>query len=263
VNAQTVEVPAEEIETPKNSVRIAQEAYSARRIQRVAEHLDAASYLQIGAWQGRTFNLVNLPIKVGVHPRFPFDVSKYAKEGIEFIASTADDFFLSSKSYRHFDIIFLDEAPNFAHAFRNFCNSLSCAHDDTVWLVDDIFPSDVYSAWPHPAESRNGRRLAGEVSPHWHSDVYKLLFAIHDFFPLLDFVSFGSRGNAQTLIWKAPRAQFAPLFGSLEAIERLGYVELLKRKAILNLKPENEAFDIFFSSVQGNFSPANVAQRRG
>src|SRR5262249_39678912 len=136
-------------------------------------------------------------------------------------------------------------------------NSLACAHDRTVWLIDDVWPSDVYSAWPVASEARQFRKAAGVNSPAWSGDVYKLLFAIHDFFPVLSYVSFANRGNPQSLVWKAARFSFVPILGTLEAIERLGYFDLLKRREILNLKPEDEAFGTFFTSMSGKFQPSS------
>jgi len=236
------------------------EGHSARRIHRVAEHVGARSYLEIGVFNGKTFNGVNLPNKVGVDPRFAFDIEPHKRDGVRFVSLTSDAFFSGMKSPEHFDIIFLDGLHTFQQTFRDFCNSLICSHDRTVWLIDDVFPSDVYSAWPVASEARQFRKLSGSDSPAWNGDVYKLLFAIHDFFPVLSFVSFSNRGNRQTLLWKTPRQTFTPILGSLERIERLGYFELMKSQQVFNFKPEDEAFAEFFSSMNGKFTVPDVPE---
>src|SRR5262245_46591729 len=82
------------------------EPHSVRRVHRVAEHIDAQSYLEIGVFNGKTFNSINLPKKVGVDPRFGFNVEEHKREGVEFIPLTSDEFFIGNETSRHFDIIF-------------------------------------------------------------------------------------------------------------------------------------------------------------
>ena len=78
----------------------------------------------------------------------------------------------------------------------------------------------------------------------WHGDVYKCVFAIHDFFPNLSFRTFEpGPDNPQTVILNRPRPDFAPRFGNLEAISRLDYYGFWENRALLNLLPEEALFD--------------------
>jgi hypothetical protein len=223
--------------------------HSIRRIRRIAHHVGARSYLEIGVNRGRTFNRVDFERKVAVDPQFRFDVEAHRSEGVEFHAMTSDLYFTQHGRLQKFDVVFLDGLHTFQQTLRDFCNSLSCAHDRTVWLIDDVLPVDVYSAWPNPAEAVRYRKQAGGNGAAWHGDVYKVMCAIHDFFPMYSYVTLTGADNPQALVWKSPRAKFSPVFDRMEAIERLTYFDLLKRMEILNVKSEDEGFQIFSASV--------------
>lgn len=254
-NEPTVEVPSV-AERPKAVL----EPHSKRRVNRIAEHTGARSYLEIGVFKGKTFNALDFPHQVGVDPTFGFDTAEFQRDGVEFVAKTSDNFFVTRDRSRAFDIVFLDGLHNFQQTLRDFCNSLTCAHPRTVWLIDDVLPSDVYSSLPVSSDARGFRRRAGGNSAAWHGDVYKLIFMIHDFFPTLSYVCISTSGNPQAIVWQTPRAQFAPVLGTVEAIERLDYFNLLKREPVLNLMPEPQAFEYFFSSMPGKLSPKPVGK---
>jgi len=248
-------------EAAKSSAR-----HSLRRINRIARHTGAQTYLEIGVCRGATFNGVSLSRKVGVDPNFRFNVEEYRKEGTELYALTSDQYFAEARGSKKFDIIFLDGLHQFYQTFRDFCNSLVCSHDRTVWLIDDVFPVDVYSSLKTQRESiKFRRRERDDDSSEWHGDIYKLIFAIHDFFPTVSYVTLMGSGNPQTIAWKAPRNNFAPIFNSMEAIERLGYFDMLNRKEIFNAQLEDEAFECFFASMPGSssgYSSADVGPAR-
>jgi hypothetical protein len=224
------------------------QSVSVRRIRRIAKLIDATSYLEIGVNRGATFNALQFERKVAVDPNFLFEVSEFRKEGVEFHAMESDRYFTDHGASRKFDIIFIDGLHTFQQTFRDFCNSLCCSHDRTVWLIDDVFPSDVYSAWQNQREAIEFRRRAGGGGIKWHGDVFKVLFVIHDYFPLLSYITL-REGNAQSIVWKSPRDGFSRAFAGLEAIERLGYFDLLRKTELLNLMPEALGFRQFTESV--------------
>lgn len=233
-------------ETPSISPIVS--SHSIRRITRIARQTGASSYLEIGVNTGRTFNGVDLQRKVAVDPEFNFDVDQYRRDGIEFYSMPSDRYFTMHAASLKFDIIFLDGLHTFQQTFRDFCNSLACAHDRTVWLIDDVLPVDVFSAWPDQKESVRFRKRAGFEGQPWHGDVYKIVFALHDFFPMYSYVTLQGKGNPQTVVWKSPREDFTPIFNNLEAVERLTYFDLLKRLDTLNLRRENDGFRVFLES---------------
>lgn len=247
---------SDETDTAPAKTKAINEPHSRRRVNRVAEHIGGASYLEIGVFKGKTFNNVHFPRQVAVDPYFGFDVAEFARDGVDFVAKTSDDYFATVNNGEKFDVVFLDGLHNFQQTFRDFCNALACANDKTVWLIDDVLPSDVYSALPIAAEARGFRKRAGINSNAWHGDVFKVIYLIHDFFPTLSYVCFSTGGNPQALVWRKPRAAFSPLYKTVEAIERMSYFDLLKNEQVLNLMPEEAAFEFFFASLPGKFSPA-------
>lgn len=241
-------------------IKAIHEPHSRRRVNRIAEHVDATSYLEIGVDKGKTFNNLKFPRQIAVDPHFGFNVEEFQRDGVEFVETTSDEFFINRDRSLRFDICFLDGLHTFQQCFRDFCNTLTCAHPRTVWLIDDVLPSDVYSALPVASEARGFRRKAGGISNAWHGDVFKLLFMIHDFFPTLSYVTLSNGGNPQAMIWQTPRSIFIPALGTVEAIERLDYFEMMKREVVLNLMTEAQAFEYFFASMPGKFTPTNKAE---
>jgi len=240
--------------------------HSVRRIDRIAQHTGAQSYLEVGVSRGATFNRVSLNRKVGVDPQFRFEIEKFRGESTELHPITSDRYFTEVAGSRKFDIVFLDGLHQFHQTFRDFCNSLVCSHDRTVWLIDDVFPVDVYSSLPIQRESlKFRRRERNDNNLAWHGDVYKLVFAIHDFFPMMSYVTLMGSGNPQTIAWKSPRNNFIPVFNSLEKIERLGYFDMLNHGDVFNGKSEEEGFDAFFASMPGRFrgSPPSTGAPAG
>lgn len=213
---------------------------AARRINSLARAANAKSYLEIGVSRGATFFAVEIPRRVGVDPAFRFDARAKATGDTRLFEMTSDDWFVAHSRGETFDVIFLDGLHTFEQTFRDFCNSLAVAHDRTVWVIDDTVPSDIYSAWPDQKEAATVRResfarlsdnvtINGKLKGGWHGDVFKVVFAIHDFFPTLSYCTIMTGGNPQTLVWRTPRTAFAPLFNSLEAISRLTFFDFRRR----------------------------------
>src|SRR3990172_10171866 len=134
--------------------------HSVRRINRIAEFLSARSYLEIGISKGNTFHALDFPRKVAVDPAFRFATEDYRKPGVSFFEIPSDEYFTRHAAGEKFDIIFLDGLHVFQQTLRDFCNSLSCAHDKTVWLIDDVLPSDELSALPDERECLRRRQEA-------------------------------------------------------------------------------------------------------
>lgn len=222
------------------------QGHSARRINRLAAETGAQTYLEIGVSRAVTFRSVQIARKVGVDPNFRCDVSLLREMGSELHQITSDRYFASYSGSPVFDVIFLDGLHQFQQTFRDFCNSLCCAHPKTVWIIDDVFPNDVYSSLPNQHDNRRFRKLSGINSKAWHGDIFKMVFAIHDFFPMLRYVTIFGSGNPQTIVWRATRDDFSPLFNSLETIERLTYFDILDRKEMFNPRTEDEAFSEIF-----------------
>jgi hypothetical protein len=215
---------------------------SVDRLKELAKVNAAKSYLEIGVADGRTFLHVDFDLKHAVDPKFRFDTRNHESERCKFFETTSDDFFLYfANSKVKYDIIFLDGLHTFEQTFRDICSTQAHCHDRTIWLIDDVYPSDAFSALPSEALSRKFRKLQhGSGKGPWHGDVFKTMFAIHDFFPNLSYRTVVRQGNPQAVVIRRPRKDFAPRFGSLETISRLGYFDFLEEQALLNVASDEE-----------------------
>lgn len=199
--------------------------WSARRINAIAKLNSAQHYLEIGVNEGQTFVDVEIEHKDAVDPDFKFDISKHASDKVRFFETTSDAFFTSDKP-KQYDVIMIDGLHTFEQTFRDLLCSLRFAHAKTVWLIDDTVPSDVFSAIPKQGVCYKERQQAGLGGWQWHGDVFKMVPAIHDFLPTLDYATLIGSGNPQTMAWYNPRPDFQPKHNNLETVSRLTYFDI-------------------------------------
>ena len=217
-----------------------------RTINSLASTYQAGKYLEIGVQNGKTFFHVDMPHKVGVDPAFPFEENAFSNEGRLFFRERSDEFFArlrediaalpavfnNAAGKPTFDIIFIDGLHTFEQSFRDFMNSQTFAHENTIWLLDDTVPSDPYSALPDQAMSMAYRKAAKLSGNPWHGDVFKTVFAIHDLFPEFSYCTL-MRANPQTVVWRAAYSERKPVFASWDAIAQLDYFAMLRHAALL------------------------------
>lgn len=223
--------------------------HSARRINYLAAGLKATKYLEVGVAKGRTFFGVKVEYKVAVDPKFQFDLTQHRSDSIRFFEVVSDRYFVEQAGVERFDIIFLDGLHTFEQTLRDFCNSLSFSHDRTVWVIDDTLPSDVYSTIRDERKALEARKDAGGQGLSWHGDVFKTIFAVHDFFPCFSYCTLSTNGNPQTLIWRKPRRDFRPKYDNLELISRLSYFDLKENGSILGLITEEEGLALAIAEL--------------
>jgi hypothetical protein len=227
---------------------------SARRIARIGEFLRARFYLEVGVNRGKTFNRLKFEHKVAVDPRFRFDTQEFAAEGVDFFDGTSDDFFASKPASELFDVVFLDGMHTFHQTLKDFVCSMACSHERTVWLIDDVIPLDYYGSLPDQGHGIKLRRSETTATTgNWTGDVYKLMFAIHDFFPALNYVVIVGGGPEQMLIWKEGRVGYKPILDSLEAIDRLSYADFVRLLPDLNRVSEDEAIAMLAASFRSRY----------
>ena len=217
---------------------------SVARLKKLAQVNAAKRYLEIGVADGKTFLHVGFDLKHAVDPKFRFDTRNHESETCKFFETTSDEFFLYFANMElKYDIVFLDGLHTFEQTFRDFCSTQAHCHDRTIWLIDDVYPSDAFSALPSEALSRKFRKLQhGSGKGPWHGDVFKTILAIHDFFPNLSYRTVVGQGNPQAVVIRRPRKDFAPKFGSLETISRLSYFDFLEEQALLDIASDEEMF---------------------
>ncbi len=202
----------------------------------------ARTYLEIGVAKGETFLHVDVPERTGVDPRFNLDVSTITADNVKHLEMTSDAYFCQLTRDVVFDLVFVDGLHTFEQTYRDLCNVLDHTHANSVILIDDTLPVDVYSAMPDPAKALAYRTRTGDDSRAWHGDVYKVVYAIHDYHITLDYRTILGSGNPQTVVWRSPICR-KPFRSSMEALARLTYFDLLDSLEILRPVSEDEAID--------------------
>ena len=222
---------------------------SARRINKLADQLDARTYLEIGVFQGDTFREVSVPFRTGVDPGFAFDTSTVNNDSTRLVQLTSDAFFAAEAGYAPYDLVFIDGLHTFEQVVRDMGNALLHAHKHSVLIFDDTVPSDVYSAIPDWAACLQYRKASCSGDLSWHGDVFKIAFYIHDFWPSLNYCTIIGSGNPQTLVWRAKGERRTALFDNLETISRLTYFDLQKHIDILRMMNEDDAIGKCVSEI--------------
>jgi hypothetical protein len=222
---------------------------AARRINALAKLLGSRRYLEIGVYQGQTLFDVEIAGRTAVDPGFAFDMAERANDSIRFVEKTSDDFFLSEPVSSAYDLIFVDGLHVFEQVVRDFSNALLHAHPQTVLIIDDTVPNDVYSAIPDPNKTHAFRKAQGNDCGWWHGDVFKLVFYIHDFWPGLNYRTIVGSGNQQTLVWRSKDFPRQPRFNNLERISRLSFFDLQDNFDVIRPLEEDEAISLCVSQI--------------
>jgi len=224
----------------------------ARRINRLAEALNAKSYLELaGSNTPQVFNELDIAQRTVVNPKFPLDMANVTDNRVILKETTSDAFFSALAVTLKYDVVQIDGLPAFEQAYRDFCNSLLHSHDRTVFLLNNTKPGDEHAAMINQKSALQSRRQAGGKGRQWQSDVFKAVFALHDFHPGLNYRTIADSGVPQTLIWRSNSDWRKPLFNSLEAISRLTYADLLEHLDILKICSEQEAVSLCLSQLAG------------
>jgi hypothetical protein len=210
----------------------------AKRLNSLAKLNSSQKYLEVGVCTGETFLQIDVPFKVGVDPNFAFRFQDCANENTMFCQVASDQFWSNffNNQYK-FDLIYLDGLHTFEQTFRDFCASLNHSHDSTIWLLDDTCPIGWFAAHPDPVFVGKARKFLKINETFWMGDVFKVILAIHDFFPQFSYATFP--GHGQTVVWKESRENFNPTWNSLQKISKMGYYDFLKIKdSHLNVKDD-------------------------
>jgi hypothetical protein len=222
---------------------------SARRINALARGLGAGRYLEIGVESGVTFLGVEIAHKTAVDPNFLLDTQGLAGEKTRFHAETSDRFFAERHDGGVFDIVFIDGLHVFEQVVRDLHNALLNSHAGSVIILDDTWPSDVFSAIRDYQETMRFRAAAGLAGDDWHGDAYKAVFYIHDFWPGLNYATIVGAENPQTLVWRSNTFVRRPLFDSLERVSRLDYFDMVRNRDVMRERTEEEALAMCLGEV--------------
>jgi|688.fasta_scaffold01069_8 hypothetical protein len=179
---------------------------SSERINKLLQHIDGASYLEVGVQEGKTFHKVRADQKVAVDPDFLFDVdqSRVNFPHCHYFEVTSDDYFLQNIRTASYDLIFLDGLHVHNQTYRDFCNAIECLENDkSIIIIDDTFPIDVFSAHTDNRKALLHRKAYGTAANGWHGDVYKTMLYIAAFHPSFDYFTItGTNQKSQTILWR-------------------------------------------------------------
>lgn len=224
--------------------------HTARRLNTLASGLKATTYLEVGVERGETFFRVNVERKTGVDPNFRFDPKEFAEKSIDFFPVISDEFFSMEGDKRVYDLVFLDGLHTYEQTLRDLMSVLTMTHTNSVILIDDVLPSDVFSSLRDHGEAIKFREMNGGSGPAWHGDVFKVIAFIHDFMPTLSFKTIVEAGNAQTVVWKRIRAPVTPRFNSTETISRLTFFDLMNNFDLLSVGPEELVLETVIAELK-------------
>jgi hypothetical protein len=220
-----------------------------RRLKKICSMISVSRYLEVGVSHGKTFNALDIPFKDAVDPKFKFDTVAQTRPGVNFHEVASDDFFSKLDRSVKYDLIFLDGLHTFEQTYRDFCNCLQHIHEGSVIVIDDTFPNDVFSSIPNQRLCTELRDSFGVPGVAWHGDVYKTIFAIHDYHPGFNYRTIIGSGNIQTILWQSKCGWRSPSFKSLEEISRLTYIELLRFQSLMEPCQEGVALSLCLSEI--------------
>ena len=211
-----------------------------RRLNRLADILDAETYLQVG-WRNRAaFTRVAVPRRDIVDEEFSFDVRGYHGQGASFYEVSVDEFLRWFAKGRTYDLVMLDNEHRWRDALERVRMVFSsAAHDRTVLVLSNVVPVDEIAALPDREEATRLRHASGSRRLAWQGDAYKAVLAIHDLHPELSYRTISSGGASETVIWRERRL-VAPRFADEGAVGALAFPDLERHRDLFAMATEDE-----------------------
>ena len=213
--------------------------WSVRRLNSLHRELPKVErYLEIGLSEGRTFENVSVPARVGVDPVPRFRLEALPPH-VAVHVMTSDEFFAQNEEA--FDMVFLDGLHTYVQTYRDLVNALEVCPTGPI-LIDDVIPTDEVSAMPDMYESLAIRKEQGLSGFSWHGDVYRLAPCLRDHHPELEWRTILGSGNPQLLLWKKdPTARVTALSAeSLEGYASVSYDAVLGNGIPDYFRPSSE-----------------------
>ena len=159
-------------------------------------------YLEIGIASGATLLAVEANEVLGVDPRPSLEMS-LLPDHVRVIQTSSDEFFRDHAEGLKFDLVYLDGLHEWKQTLRDFQNSLKLLNPGGIILIDDVHPTDRWSADPDPEKILEARSAGLVEHGRWYGDVYKTVMAIAETprsFGLAT-VGRGPGAHAQTIVW--------------------------------------------------------------
>ncbi len=242
--------------------RLASGTWSSRRINAFASVLPCAtSYLEVGVQHGLTLEAVQLPFRWAVDP-YPLFRCQELPPGVIVSDVESDDYFSELNMSVKFDMVFLDGLHEWKQTYRDLVHALEHSHAHTLVMIDDVVPSDEFSALPNEGTAIEARRNAGLRGLEWHGDVFKVMLAIRDWHPELRFAVVDNRiDNVQAIVWReaapSPKQQNPPALppDAADVYDEISYEDVFEDGAIpgwFNPLGEEEAVKLVADAILGN-----------
>ena len=160
-------------------------------------------YLEIGVERGFTFEGVTLKDKTAVDPKMLF--SKWVKSPrIRLFEVSSDKYFSEKlKDYSKFDLVYLDGLHTFEQTYLDLVNTFKHLNHDSVVVIDDTVPCDIFSSYPDQNQAFELREAAGfKNDGSWHGDTFKVVCLLaHLSLPNLNYRTLVDLQNPKTVVW--------------------------------------------------------------
>lgn len=189
----------------------------------------SSSYLEIGVAAGDTLFQVKADHAVGVDPR-PVFKQEDMPSRVTFFSKTSDEFFNAHAGGSCFDLIYLDGLHEWRQTLADLQNSFQHLKAGGIVVIDDVFPTDYWSASPDPLQVVHAR-AAGQINHgRWYGDVYKVVMVLAAMPSVLSYLTVGLDRNshAQTFVWKTRNTDSSPTnwVVDFDRIEKVSYGEV-------------------------------------
>ena len=136
-------------------------------------------YLEIGVFEGQTFNALRADTKIGVDPKFQFEKAAFERAGVSLHEVRSDTYFAT-------------------------LNAQLYLKAGGVMIIDDIWPSSYIAAIRDLETHRRLRSKLKIQNPSWMGDVFKLLYFIDSFMQQFT-MRLISDTNGQAILWRQPK----------------------------------------------------------
>ena len=153
----------------------------------------------------------------------------YPIKGHDFFRKDADN-------YPLFDLIRLGESRSFDDTLSLLNEALKKSCSLTIFIFDNTFPVSKAASLSDYERHKAALQETKDCRIAWMGDNYKLVFALHDFFPQLSYATM-ARYN-QTIAWFKSREPVKPTFESMEAIAALTYDDFLTLQEHFNIEED-------------------------
>ena len=184
------------------------------------QRLSPKLYLEIGVQTGKSLKLASCTA-IGVDPMPRPNIKLSRKQTI--LRMTSDQFFKNfAQKHLHTspDLVFIDGMHLFEFVLRDFINVEKYAADNTLIVIDDIYPG-------HPTQANRERKTRA-----WTGDVWKIVFALEAFRPELTIDKLDAFPTGLLLVSGFKKNRFSCTENPLENAFNMGFDNSMLNKSV-------------------------------